>query len=377
MRRLVVSAIYTLALFFASFIVVALVVRGTGLDEQARFFYFQAIFYVLSTVASQSLTLSLFRNTSARMAGLIMDVAALVSVVLFLTLSSRLGFGLMDQICFAVATVLLYRSSTLLNAVQFHSRNAPALLWVPILTMTLRVLAAWGLSGQGAAPMFLANGIAAFAVPALVLLLGVVKDDGRDKAPAPTEAANSRTFVFFLVGAATFQWERVLYGALDAQESLILTGYVFAVVLPPLSSLFATLYRGFAREIFADQDHHLRQRVFLRVGGSYAALCGLYLIFLVVFWPQIMALLGAKILPDPWLALVLGAAIVVDRLANLMVFLDPSSALYARASLTKGPLVILAFALTYAYGSATLALNYWVFLSVVVVYFAAVVTRRK
>lgn len=377
MKRFAVSGTYTAAGFLAALAVVVLVVQTTPLAEQAKFFYFQAIFYVLSTVMSQTLTLSTFRNTSLRSAGVIADVCAVLIVFGFLSLSSAMAFDLVEKLMLGGATVLLYRGAALLISVQFYSRNSWRFLWVPLLALLVRVGAAWLAVPFGMAAMFLASTVVAFALPFGVLHFAKLKERDTDPNRSPPgRAATAPIFVFFLIGALTFQWERLLYGLGNNTEALVITGYVMTAVLPPLSSLFATLYRGNAREIFEGQTPAMRQRRFVRIGGAFAAASLAYIAVLVVFWPQIMALLGAEIVPDVTLVLLLGGAVILDRLANLMVFLRQSDLLYTHASVAKGALIALGCIVATTLAAQLPLTNYVIFISVALGYIGAVLVKR-
>lgn len=377
MKRFVVSGTYTVAGFVAALAVVVLVVQNTSLADQAKFFYFQAIFYVLSTVMSQTLALSTFRNTDLRGAGLIADVGAVIVVFAFLSLSSSIVFTWAEMLMLGAATVLLYRGAALLISVQFYTRNSWRFLWVPLLALVLRVASAWYAVPGGVEAMFLASNLLAFLVPFAVLQIGQLKarDDDPDRA-LPTRMASWPTFLFFLIGSITFQWERVLYGMTNNVEALVITGYVMTAVLPPLSSLFATLYRGNAREIFANQTVGARRARFLRVGGAFTVLSVGYLAVLMVFWPMIMDLLGAKVVPDVTLVALLGGAVVLDRLANLLVFLRHSDGSYVTGALVKGGLIAGGCIAALVFGGAMPLSNYVIFVCVALGYIAFVAVRR-
>jgi hypothetical protein len=147
------------------------------------------------------------------------------------------------------------------------------------------------------------------------------------------------TFFAFFVGASfTFQWERMVFARIGQEELIAISGVCMTWMLSPLSAIFATLYRADARAIFLEGGA-FRYGIYIRRGGVFLALAISYVAATVVLWQPLNGLLfpffeGPRIWP-----LLLGAAIILDRLGHLAVFVANSPTIYRGASAAKLTLI--------------------------------------
>jgi hypothetical protein len=139
-------------------------------------------------------------------------------------------------------------------------------------------------------------------------------------------------------------------------------------MLSPLSAIFATLYRADARAIFLD-GVAFRYGVYLRRGGTFLALAICYVAATVALWEPLNELLfpffeGPRVWP-----LLLGAAIVLDRLGHLAVFVANSPPVYRAANAVKLTLIGLGVWIVLMSGSGlTLTTVYGLYLALGVAY---------
>lgn len=366
MKRLAVSAVYVGANLVASLAIIVLIARTTDDDGRTGFFLFQALFFPLTTLLSQSQMLVRFRNVAFGKLGLVTDA---VTFAVMLAGLMALGPGLFscgEAALYAATVPLTCRGTTVTAGVQFEETRAVFAL-VPVATAVVRLLACVAALPLGPAAAFFAGSLAYLLVP-----LGVELHRRRARGEphrGVVSLSDTMTFFAFFVGASfTFQWERMVFARIGQEELIAISGVCMTWMLSPLSAIFATLYRADARAIFLN-GVGFRFGVYLRRGGIFLALAICYVAATVVFWEPLNELLFPFFQgPAVW-PLLLGAAIILDRLGHLAVFVANSLPIYRGANAVKLTLIGLGVWIVLTLGSGlTLTMIYGLYLALGIAY---------
>ncbi len=385
MSRLLLSGVYVGASFGASILIVVLIVRDASEAERAAFFLYQAVYFPLFTLLSQSKMLMMFRADGQRQGVLAIDFGAFVLALIALAALGRTGyFEPLDILLYSAALPLSFWGTTGLAQIQYDasSRLSPI---IPILTAFARVSACCGAIALGWTPAvsFLAAALAWYVVPAAGqrLLRQRVQVSVREMRNShPTSARDWVPVLFFVgVGSLSFQWDRLLYSQIPAPELIATTGALMTWALSPVSTFFATIFRADARDIFSNPNRHqtaFDTRGYLRRVMIFAGGAALYAACVGAFWIPLNALAFPFLEAPVWWFWLLVTAIVLDRAGHMLVYTCNASHVYRRAALVK---VTLITAAVFAYlhsGNDGIALAYSLYTAVAGAYLVILLRWR-
>lgn len=321
MLRLLISAAFVGANFAASFAVVVLIARLAGEAERATFFAFQAVFFVMVVLSSQTAILQGYRGASNARAQALTEAALFAGGLAALWAMTGASPG--DLVAYAVSGIVSARAASAMAALQFEMTD-----WrlgaVPVVSAICRVLAAWMLMGPvglGPAPAFLGAAAVHLAI-ALAARAWHAPRARPGPEPVPGPDGYWQMLLFIAGTAFAFQWDRMVLSGLGADALVVTAGVTATWVLAPLSLAFATLYRASARDIFT-RGHApaAAGRIFARHLGLFVVAGSAWLIFVWLFWVPLNALMFPFFQGEAALALLLGAAIMADRAGNLAAFI--------------------------------------------------------
>lgn len=331
----------------ASLVIVSIITRSIEADERALFFLFQAVFFPITTLLSQTRTYLVYRDVDATSVNRVLQVSSVAVAfgVLVLTASGVADYK--SLAFYSLSIPLSYLAAATLAKLQhLHGSNAK-LAFINILVGALRVGVVYFLiSAVGASETFLLGSVLFFASSKMV-----------EKVLGPTETPASRAvlssgswgetvslFVFFIAGSVAFQWDKMYFSAVGASELLISAGVYSAFMLSPISILYATLTRADSAQIFSGGERQSRDKLFWKLATIFSAGSILYLAVFYVFWEQLRSFLFPFFEGGGTVALALGGAVVLDRLGNLRIVLANKIKLYRFYGVTK--LLLVLFALT-------------------------------
>ncbi|QFU10084.1 hypothetical protein PARPLA_00351 [Rhodobacteraceae bacterium THAF1] len=340
------SAIFVTFPFAASFAVILLISRFYSGSELAGFFLFQAIFLPIVTLLSQVRSLISFLDMRAPAANAGLDV---ISVLLAIAALSLLGKELISAgavALYALSIPLVAHGQAALASIQ-RRRQARRWAILPVAIAFGRVLVIWvAIKAETVEPAgpFLAS-VLVLVLPILLVRRIEAQDSPKTKPIALSDFGAMLTF--FATGAVFFQIDKYVLAIFEAQTEIVLAGVVATLVLSPMSILFAIVYRADLASIYGsdNRDQPFRTALFTRsatrfitAGTGYIALLGLY-------WTPLTSTLfpvfsGSAIWP-----ILMGAAVILDRIGLLTVYISGRSDMFRRASIAKFVLIALTIVL--------------------------------
>lgn len=350
MKRVLYSGVCVSANMVASLFIVALITREIEADERGLFFLFQAVFFPLSTLLSQTNIYLHYRNVDVSGLRWVFLLASVVlSYVLLLTSAKELGDEL-TYISYALSVPLSFMAASGLARQQHVQGSNFKISAVNIVVALARVIAAYTcIQYFGASTTFLVCSLVFFsAVKGFEFLL-----EGR-KLPEQSQGRASAAWaealymmVFFIATAVAFQWDKFLFTMHGSLDLVVSAGVYSAFMLSPVSIIYATLTRADSSAIFnrekGDPGVGLYRKLALRFTGCAA----LYLVLIFVFWENVTRFMFPFFHENAAEAIVLGAAVIFDRLGNLRVVLHNKVKMYMTHGGIKLGLSAVAFLVLY------------------------------
>lgn len=319
LSRMLISGIFIGSNFLASFLVILLIVNSNTLELQSEFFIFQSLFFPMITAVSQ---LNIIRNyrTSEKGNSLKIDaIVVLIFAVLFQLLYRESSF---IATCFyALSLPLTVRASVMLAEAQFSIKKASVVL-IPIISALVRVILVYTFrENLKPSVLFFINSVSlATLVWVLYIILKRNLLNISDVRNSKDSFNPKLMFAFLIISSLFFQWDRYIFSLADKKNLIVQSGIYFTLVLPPISMLFAVIFRGNATQIFRESTSLDRNQTILLSGALFAIPALLYAVTLTLFWGFIPLLFkdaaGMSVVP----AIILIFALIFERLGNLIIY---------------------------------------------------------
>ena len=334
LARILISGIFVGSNFLASFIVILIIVNSNSLELQSEFFLFQSLFFPLITAVAQ---LNILRNyrTGENGYSFRLDLTIiLIFSVLFLLL--RGDGNVVSTLFYALSVPLSVRASVMQAEAQFIIQRA-YVITIPIIAAVVRVAFVYLLKDDlEPSRLFFIN---AFSLVVLVwVAYTFLKKNLRD-IPVLKKAKDSFNptfmFAFIMISSLFFQWDRYIFSLADQKTLIVQSGIYITLVLPPISMLFAMIFRGNATQIFRGQGGKNRTRMILMSGTLFAIPAIIYAVLLGLLWGYVPLLFPDATGMSPYPAIIMIIALILERLGNLIVYSREGQTHLAGATVVK------------------------------------------
>jgi len=319
LSRMLISGIFVGSNFLASFLVIILIVNSHDLELQSEFFLFQSLFFPMITALAQ---LNILRNYRTGESGnsLRLDfVVILCFSVLFLLLRS--DGPLISTLFYALSVPLSVRASVMLAEAQFNIQRAFVVI-IPIAPALVRVALVYVLKDDfEPSRLFFINAMS---------LLGLVwccYAFLKKKSPDVTKLKKAKDsfspimmFAFIIITSVFFQWDRYIFSLADQKKLIVQSGIYITLVLPPISMLFAMIFRGNAMQIFRGNGDENRTKMIIQSGTLFVIPALIYAATLGLLWDYIPLLFPDAAGMSRYPAIIMIFALIFERLGNLVVY---------------------------------------------------------
>jgi len=319
LARLLISGVFVGSNFLASFLVIVLIINSNGLELQSEFFLFQSLFFPMITAVAQ---LNILRNYRTGESGNSLKID-LVIILIFSTLFLLLrGDGnVTSTLLYALSVPLSVRASVMQAEAQFIIQRVYVIV-IPIIAALVRVAFVYLLKDDlEPSRLFFIN---AFSLLILVWAsYAFLKINLRD-IPVLKKAKDTFNpalmFAFIMISSLFFQWDRYIFSLTDQKTMIVQSGIYITLVLPPISMLFAMVFRGNATQIFRGEGGSNRTRMIIMSGTLFTIPALIYAVILGVLWGYVPLLFPDAAGMSPYPAIIMILALIFERLGNLIVY---------------------------------------------------------
>ena len=142
-------------------------------------------------------------------------------------------------------------------------------------------------------------------------------------------------FGFIIISSLFFQWDRYIFSLADQKILIVQSGIYITLVLPPISMLFAMIFRGNATQIFRNQGNGSRNRMVLISATLFVIPALIYAALLGFLWSYIPLIFPDAAAMSPYPAIVMVLALILERLGNLIVYSREGQAHVVRSTVVK------------------------------------------
>ena len=142
-------------------------------------------------------------------------------------------------------------------------------------------------------------------------------------------------FGFIIISSLFFQWDRYIFSLADQKTLIVQSGIYITLVLPPISMLFAMIFRGNATQIFRNQGNGSRNRMVLISATLFVIPALIYAALLGFLWSYIPLIFPDAAAMSPYPAIVMVLALILERLGNLIVYSREGQAHVVRSTVVK------------------------------------------
>ena len=317
--RMLISGIFVGSNFLASFLVIVLIVNSNGLELQSEFFLFQSLFFPLITAVAQLNILRNYRTGESGNSLKIDLVIILIFSALFLML--RGNADIVSILLYAMSVPLAVRASVMQAEAQFVIQRAYVII-IPIIAAIIRVAFVYLLKDDlEPSRLFFIN---SFSLLVLVWASYAFLKINLKGIPVLKKAKDTFNpvlmFAFIMISSLFFQWDRYIFSLADQKILIVQSGIYITLVLPPISMLFAMIFRGNATQIFRGQGDGDRTRMILMSGTLFAIPALIYAAILGLLWGYIPLIFPDAAGMSPYPAIIMIFALILERLGNLFVY---------------------------------------------------------
>ena len=316
---MLISGIFVGSNFLASFLVIVLIVNSNGLELQSEFFLFQSLFFPLITAVAQLNILRNYRTGESGNSLKIDLVIILIFSALFLML--RGNADIVSILLYAMSVPLAVRASVMQAEAQFVIQRAYVII-IPIIAAIIRVAFVYLLKDDlEPSRLFFIN---SFSLLVLVWASYAFLKINLKGIPVLKKAKDTFNpvlmFAFIMISSLFFQWDRYIFSLADQKILIVQSGIYITLVLPPISMLFAMIFRGNATQIFRGQGDGDRTRMILMSGTLFAIPALIYAAILGLLWGYIPLIFPDAAGMSPYPAIIMIFALILERLGNLFVY---------------------------------------------------------
>ncbi len=319
LSRMLISGIFVGSNFLASFLVIVLIVNSNGLDLQSEFFLFQSLFFPMITALAQ---LNILRNYRTGESGnsLRVDIIIIITFsILFLLLRGDGPF--ISTLFYALSVPITVRASVMLAEAQFNIQRALVIL-IPLTPAFVRVALVYLLKEDlEPSRLFFIN---ACSLLGLVWVSYACLKKKSLNISALKKARDSFNpmlmFAFIIISSLFFQWDRYIFSFADQKSLIVQSGIYITLILPPISMLFAMIFRGNALQIFRGNSDDNRTKMIVLSATLFVIPALLYATLLGCLWNYVPLIFpdAAGMSRSPAIILIL--ALILERLGNLIVY---------------------------------------------------------
>ncbi len=333
MKSIFISAIFVGANFFASFLIIVIIVRASSEDHRVGFFVFQSLYFPLTTMMSQTKMMLHYRGVTNRNASVLIDLFSFVVSATFLQILVGDTFSISQILLLSLSIPLTYHGSNNLLRIQFDAgigKNT----FIPISTAAVRIFICFIGSKVDPVISFSLSAVAFAAVPAAIIFFsGSDKVDSSQQTARASSRAALTVFFYFCVASFSFQVDRLIIASEVHQFQIVMSGICSLWVVSPISVIFATFFRADAS---VAQSHESRQLPFvLTAAAKFTAASIAYVLLMCGLWLPVNSQLFPFASIHLYLPLLLSLAVYLDRIGQLILLLKGQNRDYALASVTK------------------------------------------
>lgn len=368
--RMLISGIFVGSNFLASFLVIVLIVNSNGLELQSEFFLFQSLFFPLITAVAQLNILRNYRTGESGNSFKIDFAIILMFSVLFLLL--RGDGNAMTTLFYALSVPLSVRASVMQAEAQFVIQRVYVII-IPIVAALVRVAFVYLLKDDlEPSRLFFIN---AFSLLVLVWASYAFLKVNLQDIPLLKKAKDSFNpalmFGFIIISSLFFQWDRYIFSLADQKILIVQSGIYITLVLPPISMLFAMIFRGNATQIFRNQGNGSRNRMVLISATLFVIPALIYAALLGFLWSYIPLIFPDAAAMSPYPAIVMVLALILERLGNLIVYSREGQAHVVRSTVVKSLCLLTAVLSTILLFTHNIEVMYYHYLIASLVFFIA------